>query len=164
MGSRTARISAQLAHIYGLEQQQAECRCNGSSTEDPASHRAWFARELTGRLHECVPFELDFPIELEDGRQLWLPRAAKRTAVKRLEIERVFGVTFDITEKDDAQTERNAASCAIARSSKRVRNWTWIADAAGRKSISSATGTRSLLQEGLAQAANGSRSRSSRRP
>ncbi|MFL9938158.1 hybrid sensor histidine kinase/response regulator [Paraburkholderia graminis] len=132
MGSRTARISAQLAHIYGLEQQQAEVPLQWLFDRIPESHRAWFARELTGRLHECVPFELDFPIELEDGRRLWLRTRGETDCGSGSEIERVFGVTFDITEQHDAQTERERSEQRYRALVEASSELTWIADAAGR--------------------------------
>jgi PAS domain S-box-containing protein len=131
MGSRTARISAQLAQIYGLDPQQAELPLQWLFDRIPESHRAWFARELTGRLHECVPFELDFPIELEDGRRLWLRTRGETDCASGSEIERVFGVTYDITEQHVAQTERERSEQRYRALVEVSSELTWIADAAG---------------------------------
>ncbi|HEX7935715.1 MAG TPA: PAS domain-containing protein [Paraburkholderia sp.] len=131
MGSRTARISAQLAQIYGLNPEQAEVPLQWLSDRIPQSHRAWFARELTSRLHECVPFELDFPIELEDGRRSWLRTRGETDCGSGAEIERVFGVTYDITEQHVAQTERERSEQRYRALVEVCSELTWIADAAG---------------------------------
>ncbi|MBW0445747.1 PAS domain-containing hybrid sensor histidine kinase/response regulator [Paraburkholderia phenoliruptrix] len=131
MGSRTARISAQLAQIYGLERHEAEVPLQWLFDRIPESYRAWFARELTGRLHQCVPFELDFPIELEDGRRLWLRTRGETDCGAGTAIERVFGVTYDITEQHDAQTERERSEQRYRALVEASSELTWIADAAG---------------------------------
>ncbi|MEX3667582.1 PAS domain-containing hybrid sensor histidine kinase/response regulator [Paraburkholderia phenoliruptrix] len=131
MGSRTARISAQLAQIYGLERQEAEVPLQWLFDRIPESRRAWFARELTARLHECVPFELDFPIELEDGRRSWLRTRGETDCGSGTTIERVFGVTYDITEQHDAQIERERSEQRYRALVEASSELTWIADAAG---------------------------------
>jgi PAS domain S-box-containing protein len=132
MGSRTARISAQLAQIYGLDPEQAEVPLQWLFDRIPESHRAWFARELTGRLHQCVPFELDFPIQAEDGQRLWLRTRGETDCGTGSEIERVFGVTYDITEQYDAQTQRERSEQRYRALVEASSELTWIADAQGK--------------------------------
>lgn len=131
MGSQTARISPQLARIYGLNPARLEVPLQLLFSKVPDSHRAWFTRELTGRLNDHAPFELDYPISRYDGRRCWLRMRGETERGGSEQIERVFGVTYDITAQHEAEQQRERSEQRYRTLVEVSSELTWTTDANG---------------------------------
>ena len=132
IGSQTATISAQLAVIYGLCPQTAEVPLQTLLDRVPEAHREQFRDDLANGLNGNAPFELDFPIDANDGRRCWLRMRGETEAGSDSRLQHAFGVTYDITGQRDAERRRDWSEQRYRTLIEISYELTWMSDAGGR--------------------------------
>jgi PAS domain S-box-containing protein len=97
METGVVRLTAQLAQIYDFPPHTEAVTPAELWQRVPLDYQPRFQAELTEVLNDCLPFQLDYPIDISGRARRWLRMRGETEFDERGTLKRAHGVTFDIS-------------------------------------------------------------------